>query len=286
MSRPLFSIITVCLNSEQTIEKFMRSVLSQSFVNYELIIIDGASKDGTLELINKFEGDLQLNGIKYYILSEKDNGIYDAMNKGMQYANGLYTLFLNSDDKFYDRNALCRVSEKVLELMNQDVTIDIIYCGIELLLHKYGRLYSRKLNTDEMNLSSLESYMAVQHQSCLFRTSLLRERSFNQNYKIGADYDYILRAYREGLKFIEINSIITTKNITAGDTSSNPILNTLENIKIHRQFHSIWSRRMWTHYKRLILYSVRYLKEQLSSAELVEHQNVKRMIKSGYSLIE
>ena len=90
-----FSIITICYNSEKTIERTIKSVLAQTYKNYEYIIVDGASKDGTLEIVKRFE--LQFDGrLKWK--SEPDKGIYDAMNKGINMATGDVIGIVNSDD--------------------------------------------------------------------------------------------------------------------------------------------------------------------------------------------
>src|SRR5690554_4083025 len=95
-----FSIITVCKNSEATIENTILSVISQSYCDFEYIIVDGVSTDKTLDIVNKYRGSIAK------IISEPDSGLYDAMNKGINAASGDYLFFLNSDDKFIDDNVL------------------------------------------------------------------------------------------------------------------------------------------------------------------------------------
>ena len=102
-SRPLVSVITVVYNSEQLIERTLRSVANQTAQNIEHVIIDGASKDQTLARVKSFS-----KGVAYW-LSEKDNGIYDAMNKGIEKANGEYLIFLNSGDEFFANDTIEKV---------------------------------------------------------------------------------------------------------------------------------------------------------------------------------
>ena len=92
LSKPLISIITVCYNSEKTIERSIQSIINQSYKNIEFIIIDGSSSDNTLEIIDKYK---EMISIK---ISEKDSGIYDAFNKGLNICNGDLIGFVNSDD--------------------------------------------------------------------------------------------------------------------------------------------------------------------------------------------
>ena len=96
---PLISIITVCYNAEGTIEQTIRSVLNQTYKNIEYIIIDGFSTDNTLNIIERYKDSIAM------VVSERDQGIYDAMNKGLSLAKGCFIGFLNADD-WYDENAL------------------------------------------------------------------------------------------------------------------------------------------------------------------------------------
>ena len=110
------SVITVCFNSEKTIEKTINSVISQNNQNYEYIIIDGFSSDKTNEIIGKYK-----KYIKFWI-SEKDSGIYDAINKGIKKSTGDIISILNSDDIYNDNNVLNYVSEK----FNKDLDVDML----------------------------------------------------------------------------------------------------------------------------------------------------------------
>ena len=105
---PKITIITVCYNSEKTIKDTLDSVLKQSFVDYEHLIIDGKSKDNTLKIIKDYE--MKYDG-KLRVISEKDKGIYDAMNKGIKNAKGNIIGILNSDDIFADKDVLHKIYE-------------------------------------------------------------------------------------------------------------------------------------------------------------------------------
>ncbi|WP_418965060.1 glycosyltransferase, partial [Cetobacterium sp.] len=105
MNDILVSIVTVAYNSSKTIEKTIESVLNQSYKNIEYIIVDGESKDNTLEIIKKFQKNFENRGIKYKFISEKDNGIYDAMNKGISMCQGELVGMINSDD-WYELDAV------------------------------------------------------------------------------------------------------------------------------------------------------------------------------------
>ncbi len=109
---PFFSIITVCLNSEKTIETTIKSVIDQSFTDFEYIIIDGKSSDKTLEIIEKYKDS------RIKIISEKDKGIFDAMNKGVSLSKGKWIHILNSDDYYYSKNSLVNASKFLDEKNN------------------------------------------------------------------------------------------------------------------------------------------------------------------------
>ena len=102
----LFSIITVCFNSEKTIERTIHSILNQSFLSFEYIIIDGKSEDKTNDIIQQYLPMFENRGIAVKYISEKDNGIFNAMNKGINMAEGVWIAFMNADDSYYDSEVL------------------------------------------------------------------------------------------------------------------------------------------------------------------------------------
>jgi len=126
------SIITVCLNSENFIERTIKSVLNQNYDNLEYIIIDGKSTDKTIDIIKKYE--IQFNG-KMIWLSEKDEGIYDAMNKGIKLSSGDWLIFMNSGDYFSDDNVVA----KIIKIYNKDKNS----------LNKTGLIYGNALVVNE-----------------------------------------------------------------------------------------------------------------------------------------
>ena len=168
------SIITVVKNNKDTIEKNILSLLNQSYKNFEHIIIDGGSKDGTIEVINKYK-----ENIKYFI-SEKDNGIYDAMNKGIDLSTGNYIGMLNSGDK-YTENGL-QIVKSYLDNNN----FDFIFGSVMKKVLRYGyRKYRIHWNFDFYS----------SHSSGFFikRDSQKKLGKYNLKYKISSDYDLFYR---------------------------------------------------------------------------------------------
>ena len=130
------SIITISFNSENTISDTFDSVINQSFNNYEYLLIDGGSLDGTLTIAKNQDHIAK-------IVSEPDNGIYDALNKGIKNSNGEIIGFLNSDDTFYDENSLKKISEAFDE--NTDCVFgDLIYTDINEKIKGFGKAQHSK----------------------------------------------------------------------------------------------------------------------------------------------
>lgn len=192
MQRPLISIITVVLNSVETIERTINSIINQSFADYEYIIIDGGSNDGTLDIIRKYS-----NYISFWI-SESDKGIYDAMNKGIAHAKGQYIGILNSDD-WYVTNSLSAVANQIQNNPN----IDIIYGNV---LGYYSESNIVVANSDHTKLCKGNS---IGHSAAFVRKECYLKRNYKINYKIGADYDFFLWCLVSNYTFMKIDENIS-----------------------------------------------------------------------------
>lgn len=213
------SVITVCYNSEKTIQRTLKSVLEQSYLNYEYIIIDGKSTDMTLDIINKFK---PIFGNKIQIISEKDKGIYDAMNKGIELASGEIIGILNSDD-YYEPNALRDIAEAY-----DGYDYEIIYGMVRQVLNGQEIMVYLK------NHNFLENAM-ITHPSC-FITKKIYDKfgNYSLRYKYSADYEFMLRIYRnKNVYFHNIYKIIT--NFSVGGASSFSIANR-ETIKLRYEY--------------------------------------------------
>ena len=173
---PLFSIITVVLNNEKYLEQTIKSVLSQKIKNIDYIVVDGGSTDGSLEIIKKYK-----NKISYWI-SEKDNGLYDAFNKGMQLAKGEYIGIINSDD-IYTRNALTIINKYISKNKN----VDFIFGSVK---KHWGILHGFKPWKIKYSWGFYTS-----HSTGFFikKSSAKKVGLYNIKYKYHADYDYFYR---------------------------------------------------------------------------------------------
>jgi len=180
--KPSVSIITVCFNSEKYLERAIKSVVTQDYPHIEHIIIDGGSKDGTLDIIEKYK-----NRISYWI-SEPDNGIYDAMNKGIKVAKGDILYFLNSDDRLYNRD----VVKNAAYFLNSK-NVDFVY----------GNILNCSLNSPNFLLGKYPNFITkrhflrgtIGHPATFFRRGcFVKAGNFDIRYRILSDYEWFLRA--------------------------------------------------------------------------------------------
>ncbi len=194
-SRLKISIITVCLNSVKTIEQTITSVLNQTYPNIEYIILDGASTDGTREVINQYKDRLA------YYCSEPDGGLYHAMNKGLQHATGDVVAILNSDD-WYLEDALACVA-----LHFKKTKADVLCFGVTRE-NKDGKRNDRfsRVRTDDNGFERLEVF----HPATFVKKSIFDEIGyFDTEYRLAADYDWLIRMKRHGYTVQCIEQVTT-----------------------------------------------------------------------------
>lgn len=186
------TVVTVCYNAEKEIEHTMRSVLDQTYNNLEYLIIDGASKDKTLEVVNNVLSDYP--GRMVNLISEPDKGIFDAMNKGIMHATGVWINFMNVGDSFYDIYVL----EKLFSNSFDDK------CGVV-----FGDTYNEKglfKMTPFFYTPDKYCEMGICHQSIFVLTKLAKEHPFNERFKVAADYNMIRTIYDLGYTLQEIHT--------------------------------------------------------------------------------
>lgn len=172
------SIITACYNSEKTIERTLKSVLAQTYSNYEYIIIDGMSTDDTLKIIDAYRNAF---GSKLKVVSERDSGIYNAMNKGIKMASGELVGIINSDD-WYEPDAL----QTIVYSFNHE-KYSVLY-GMT-----YNYLNNKPYQIYMINYEFLNKVM-IPHPSCFVtRDTYLDLGMYDETYKSSADYDLFLK---------------------------------------------------------------------------------------------
>jgi len=213
-----FSIITVCFNSSATITNTIESVLMQTYKDIEYIIIDGCSTDRTLDIIKEYEP--KFNG-KMRWISEKDNGLYDAMNKGFSVATGDVIGLINSDDLFCDINAI----EMVVQKFNENSTIDCVYADLFYVAKDNTNKIVRKWETGKKRPFSKGWHPA--HPTFYVKKEVYnRSGLFDLNFKLAADFELMLRLIEKEHISLSYLPIPIVKMRLGGATSKN-----LTNIK-------------------------------------------------------
>jgi len=197
---PLVSVITVCLNAEAHIRSAMESVLGQSYASIEYLVVDGGSTDGTLDVIREFEprfaGRLRWT-------SEPDNGLYDAMNKGLGLANGELVGILNADD-FYELDAIARA----VDAWRVAPDTGVLYGDLRTI-DADGT--STVLETPaSVSAERMRSSMTLHHPATLISARVYAEQgTYDTNYRIAADYDFLLRCMDADVRFTHVNGVLT-----------------------------------------------------------------------------
>jgi glycosyltransferase involved in cell wall biosynthesis len=221
------SIITVCLNSELTIAKTLNSVAQQSYKDVEHIIVDGVSSDRTLQIINS-EG---LHVSK--LISEKDKGIYDAMNKGVALATGDVIAFLNADDFYANHDVLQQVAETM-----RNKQLDALYGDVEFFRASKPNEVIRKYNSGLFTPARLRLGIMPAHPALFLKRAIFeRCGPFDISYKISGDFEFIARAFKgRDLKALHLRQIFV--RMQSGGVSTSGWRSTLrinrENIRACR----------------------------------------------------
>ncbi len=190
---PKVSIITVCFNAEKYIERTIESVISQTYPNIEYVIIDGKSKDRTVEIIKKYEQKI------LYWVSEKDKSLYDAMNKGLKAATGDYVWFVNAGDRIHNSKTL----QQIIDSSNNE---DFIY-GDVIRVDESGnerKWYKKTPGQGKLSARSFLNGMVVCHQSMIVKRTLAP--GFDLNWKLANDIDWSISVLKQckTTRFVDI----------------------------------------------------------------------------------
>ncbi len=222
MSEPTLSVITIVYNNAASIERTMLSVLNQSYSNIEYIIIDGASTDGTVNIIKKYEGRLAK------LISEKDKGIYDAMNKGLALATGDYVLFMNSGDEIYDTQTV----EKIFATAEN---ADIYYGETEMFDENWNSLGQRRHKAPEnFTWKSFKYGMSISHQAIYIKRSLTEP--YNLTYHYSADIDWIIKIAKKATHVINTH-LYVAKYLVGGMSKQKHRESLKERFKIFSHYY-------------------------------------------------
>ena len=221
---PKITIVTASFNSEKTIRQTIESVVYQTYLNIEYIVIDGGSTDGTVDIIKEYKDKIA------FWISEPDKGVYDAFNKGVQHASGEYVQFLGSDDCLYEKSTIEKV---VHELSNGE--IDILSAGVWVVDDNTKQeFFVDGTKAENENYD----YTMIPHQGMFARRDLLLRYPFDTSYCIAADYLFFLTCYFEtenNIKYIKLPAAFYSLGGISADTANQRYL--LENERVRKSFN-------------------------------------------------
>lgn len=257
-SRPKITVVTVTYNAEQTLERTLQSVASQTYPHVEHLIVDGLSNDGTLSLIQEYAEDNSVCDTPHEIqfIREPDSGLYDAMNKAIDNANGDYLVFLNAGDKFHSDDTLERVVETVSSVHGNEfdeATWPAVLYGETDIVNDNGEfLRHRRLQTPEvLTWRSFLSGMLVCHQSFYVRTDVARQFHYNLRYRFSGDFDWCIRIMKEakqkGMSLFNTRMVLTDY-LSEGMTTKNHRKSLLERFRImcrHYGYLTAIGQHLW-----------------------------------------
>ena len=217
MSNPvLVTVVTVCRNVKSSLEKTMNSLLHQSYAHIDYVIIDGASTDGTPEMLGKTEG------VRW--ISEPDMGIYDAMNKGIRMAEGEWVIFMNAGDVFASDDTLSKV-------FSVERDADVIYGDV---------IKGDSIKKAEPPHNAHRMYFC--HQSAFVRTSCLKEFPFDIQHRMSADFKQMKHLYLAGKTFMQLDFPIAVFD-TSGVSNAQRSKGLYDNIQVIREVDN-WKERL------------------------------------------
>lgn len=229
---PTLSIITVTYNAEQVLETTLQSVISQTYHHIEYILIDGASKDRTLAIAEKYRDRIQL------LISEPDRGLYDAMNKGIALATGEYVCFLNAGDSFHQDDTL----QQMMQSIKGRELPDVLYGETALVDGKGHFLRMRRLSAPEvLTWKSFRQGMLVCHQAFIARRTLMQP--YNLSYRYSADFDWCIHILKKA-KTVHNTHLTLIDYQDEGMTTQNRKASLMERFRIMVHHYGLWSTVM------------------------------------------
>ncbi len=221
LSKDKVTIVTVVYNGEQEIEDTIKSIVEQTYKNIEYIVIDGASNDNTVSIIKRYDDKID------YWVSEKDNGIYDAMNKAIDLATGDWINFMNAGDTFASHDIL----EKVFT-QNDVSDYDVIYGNN---YYKGDNFLKKQI---ARNLNILYKGMAFNHQSSFIKLSIIKKYKFDPIWRIQCEYDLFMKLYLNNYKFKHVNEVVAIYR-DGGFSEQNTVERTIERWLINLRYKTL-----------------------------------------------
>jgi len=246
---PRLSIITITYNAERFLPKTIESILGQKYLDFEYIIVDGQSKDGTVGIIRDCEQRIQSKSlpITFRWVSEPDKGLYDAMNKGMKMAQGEFVWFMNAGDKIYDAQTVANLIQR----LESEADADVIY-GQSLIIDEEDRPLGErhKIAPKVLTRKSMLNGLVVCHQSILVRRTIAPE--YDLSYRITADYDWTCKVLAVSKKNLYIDQYLS-RFMTAGVSDVHRKKAWMERYRIMKKHFGLCAT-LWAHFKIIVRY--------------------------------
>lgn len=234
------SIVTITYNAEAVLQRTLDSVSSQTYRGIEHLIIDGASKDGTMDLVSRYK----VRDLPYEVraVSEPDKGIYDAMNKGLRLATGEYIVFLNAGDTLHDEKTLDMVASS-LQLAANSQQPAVIYGDTNIVDDEGHFLRKRHLSVpDNLTWRSFKQGMLVCHQAFYARLDIARDIPYDLQYRHSADVDWCIRVMKEAerrhLPLVRVQGVVADF-LDGGDSSKNHRASLRERFHVMRRHYGL-----------------------------------------------
>ncbi len=222
------SIVTVCYNAADSLVPTMESVLAQTYTDLEYVVKDGGSTDETERIVRGFRDRFEAKGISFKYISEKDGGIYDAMNRAVDACSGEYINFMNAGDCFYEADVVKKIAGAAGSARSGEDLPGILYgdCAV----YEYGRFFLFQKRCD-----MIDKVMPFSHQSVFARAKLLRDHPFVTGYRYSADYDFLLTMHDNNVKMCDSGCVvcITTADGTSSINYHDTLMETAKIQKAH-----------------------------------------------------
>ena len=235
---PVITIATVTYNAVGTLARTLQSVAEQDYPRIEHLIVDGRSTDGTLSLVQDYVAGNMQRTVPHTIrlISEHDEGLYDAMNKALQLATGDYIVFLNAGDRLHEPTTLSQVVDGMEWQRGRAVNPAVVYGETDLVDDAGRFVRHRRLRAPEtLSWRAFRSGMLVCHQSFYVRTDLAREEGYDLRYRFSADYDWCIRVMKRAERRrlpLHNTHLILTDYLSEGMTTRNHRRSLLERLRL------------------------------------------------------
>lgn len=250
---PSITVATVTYNAAQTLPRTLKSVAAQTYPNIEHLIVDGCSKDNTMELVHQYVEQNTREAVPHQInlINEPDKGLYDAMNKAILAAEGEYICFLNAGDCFHSPDTLKQLMEQIKwEQMEPDRRPAVLYGETDLVDAEGHFIRHRRLQAPrKLSFQSFLQGMLVCHQSFYVRTDLAREELYDMRYRFSADYDWCIRIMKKARSrrlALHNSNLILTDYLSEGLTTQNHRKSLMERLRIMAR-HFGWPAAIGQH---------------------------------------